>query len=107
MIMIVGTSLVAAVVATLLIAAYLARKSNQKDNATLSGAPVPGTLLTLSEPLLAGRGRAFVSGREWLLDGPDVDAGATVAVVAARDGKLYVMPTDDASRLPKAGTFGG
>jgi len=107
MIMIVGTSLVAAVVASLLIAAYLARKSNQQDSATLNGEPVPGTLLTLSEPLLAGRGRAFVFGREWLLDGPDADAGTTVAVVAARDGTLYVTPKDEPSRLPKAGTFGG
>jgi membrane protein implicated in regulation of membrane protease activity len=105
-----GLALAAAIAVAVIAAVYLRKRpadAPRRGGGKPGSSPEVGQTLTLSAPILAGRGRIIVDGREWLLDGPDLDAGTTVTIVAEQEGRLFVAPEEPAARLPKAGTFGG
>ncbi len=108
MTMIVGSSLLAAALIVILI---LVRKpsADAATGAAKAQNAFIGKSTVLSEPILAGRGKIRIGGRELTVDGPDLDAGTPVKIVAAGSGRLFVEPEGSLSQstLPKAGTFGG
>lgn len=51
-----------------------------------------GQIVTVAEPIRAGKGRVRVGDGEWPARGPDLPAGANVRIVAAEGGTLDVEP---------------
>jgi len=51
-----------------------------------------GQVVTVVEPITAGRGRVKVGDGEWPASGPDTPAGAHVRITGARGGSLDVEP---------------
>ena len=51
-----------------------------------------GEVVTVVEPIDAGRGRVRVGDGEWLACGPDAPAGARVRIVGGKAGSLDVEP---------------
>lgn len=51
-----------------------------------------GQVVTVVEPITAGRGRVKVGDGEWPANGPDTPAGAHVRIIGARSGSLDVEP---------------
>lgn len=51
-----------------------------------------GQIVTVAEPIRAGKGRVRVGDGEWPARGPDLPAGASVRIVAAESGTLDVEP---------------
>lgn len=51
-----------------------------------------GEVVTVVEPIEAGRGRVRVGDGEWLAHGPDAPAGARVRIVGGTGGSLSVEP---------------
>jgi inner membrane protein len=49
-----------------------------------------GQVVTVVEPIEAGRGRVKVGDGEWLASGPDAPAGARVRIIGGRTGALEV-----------------
>lgn len=84
----------------------LLRQSSGSQRVQERGKEEIGARFTLAEPIIAGQGKAVVRGREWLIDGPDLDAGTPVEVIAERNGRLFVAPDLEKASLPKAGRFG-
>jgi membrane protein implicated in regulation of membrane protease activity len=53
-----------------------------------------GEVVTVAEPIVAGKGRVRVGDGEWNAQGADAPAGAHVRIVGARGNTLDVEPTD-------------
>jgi hypothetical protein len=70
------------------------------------GAQLIGQTFTLEAPIAGGRGRITSGDVIWIVEGPDLDAGARVTVTGADGSKLRVQEYK-APNLPKAGSFGG
>ena len=51
-----------------------------------------GKLITLTRPIVDGRSQLELDGKEWLVSGPDCQAGREVKVVTLDAKTLYVMP---------------
>lgn len=51
-----------------------------------------GQIVTVAEPIKAGRGKVRVGDGEWLAHGPDVPAGANVRITGAVGTSLTVEP---------------
>jgi membrane protein implicated in regulation of membrane protease activity len=51
-----------------------------------------GEVVTVAEPIEAGRGKVRVGDGEWLATGPDAPAGARVRIVGAQGTSLHVEP---------------
>jgi inner membrane protein len=51
-----------------------------------------GEVVTVVEPIEAGKGRVRVGDGEWLAHGPDAPAGARVRIVSGTGGSLNVEP---------------
>ena len=56
------------------------------------GGRLVGQVVTISEAITDGHGRAHVGDGEWPACGPDMPAGAHMRVAAVRDGQLMVEP---------------
>jgi membrane protein implicated in regulation of membrane protease activity len=71
------------------------------------GEPKIGSIVVLSEPILAGRGRLKLGASEWIVMGPDLAAGRRVRIVGGDSERLFVEParTQLMRRLPRAGSF--
>ncbi len=51
-----------------------------------------GQVVTVAEPIVAGKGRVRVGDGEWPARGPDMPVGASARIVAAESGTLDVEP---------------
>jgi len=51
-----------------------------------------GQVVTVADPIIAGKGRVKVGDGEWPARGADAPAGASVRIVAAESGTLDVEP---------------
>jgi membrane protein implicated in regulation of membrane protease activity len=50
-----------------------------------------GRKASLEEPITNGRGRIKLNDSIWMIEGPDLEAGQTVEVVAANSNRLTVI----------------
>ena len=84
------------------VAAYVGRKylvrfqrdrgTTESDTLNRRGSEFVGQVVTLVEPIVAGRGRARVGDSTWTVTGPDAPAGAMVEVIASNGTELRVKP---------------
>ncbi|AKH99100.1 membrane protein implicated in regulation of membrane protease activity [Hoeflea sp. IMCC20628] len=51
-----------------------------------------GRTATLEEPIAEGKGRIRLDDTTWIVQGPDMPAGARVRIIAAQAGGLTVVP---------------
>lgn len=59
------------------------------------GARMIGERYVLSAPIVNGRGKAHVGDGQWLVEGPDLPAGATVEVIGTDGTTLRVRSVPD------------
>lgn len=78
----------------------IATSYSDEPGLNLPGARAVGRRLVLTDPIVAGRGRARIGDTVWMIEGPDLPAGACVRVVGRRSSVLIVAE-DDA--LPPSG----
>lgn len=57
-----------------------------------------GQVITLTHPIVDGKGRTALDGREWLVSGPDCGMGHKVKIVTLDAKTLYVVPDDGSGR---------
>ena len=69
------------------------------DDALLNdrAARLLGTVVTVAEPIVHGRGRVTLGDSVWLARGPESEAGARVRVTAVDGAVLVVEPADQPS----------
>jgi len=53
-----------------------------------------GRMVVLAEPILGGRGHAFVGDTLWSLEGPDLPSGSRVRIVGGQGQVLRVEPAE-------------
>jgi membrane protein implicated in regulation of membrane protease activity len=93
--------------AVIIAALYLLRWRFRSAGNLYDGEPKIGSIVVLSEPILAGRGRLKLGASEWVVMGPDLAAGRRVRIVGGDSECLFVEParTQLMRRLPRAGSF--
>ncbi len=87
-------------VSVAVVAAYVGRKylvrfqrdrdTTESDTLNRRGSEFVGQVVTLVEPIVAGRGRARVGDSTWTVTGPDAPAGTMVEVIASSGTELRV-----------------
>lgn len=60
-----------------------------------------GQIVTLSKPIVDGRGEIVLDGRDWQVSGPDCEMGREVKIVTLDAKTLYVMPVASSVRALK------
>ncbi len=58
-----------------------------------------GQIITLTQPIVDGRGQATLDGKEWSISGPDCAMGDNVKIVTLDAKTLYVMPANTSGSL--------
>lgn len=78
--------------AILLSRRYLTKSADADEADTLNqrGRNLLDSVVTLTEPIQYGRGRAYIKGTLWQIEGPDAPIGSTVKVVGTEDAILKV-----------------
>ena len=89
-------------IAVAIVTAYVGRKylvrfqhrrdANEPETLNRRGSEHVGQTITLTEPIVSGRGRARVGDGTWTVTGPDAPAGSTVEVIASNGAELRVKP---------------
>ena len=86
---------VLSVAAVLLARVYVKKRPVESDQPTLNrrGEQYVGRIVTLSDPIENGRGRAKIGDSAWSVEGDDLPAGAKVKIVGVDGIVLKVEPT--------------
>lgn len=87
------------VVSILVARRYLRSRPIETDQPSLNrrGSQYIGRTFTLTEPVVDGRGRLHVDDTMWRVDGPDMETGAKVKVVAVDGVVLKIEPLSAAT----------
>lgn len=59
------------------------------------GARLVGRIVTITQAIDGGEGKARVGDGEWLVSGPDLPVGARVRIVARDGSRLQVVPAEE------------
>ncbi|MGD9671532.1 MAG: NfeD family protein [Hyphomicrobiaceae bacterium] len=70
----------------------VSRDACEEPQLNARGAKYIGRLVVIEQPIEAGRGRVRIGDSWWSVEGPDLDAGARVRIIAARGAVLIVAP---------------